>query len=141
MLHHSPADPLLLWHKKTPSKTWLFHKKKHKLQAVCALLREFTARLVSPVTDSSLMWSLLVLEHLHLLLGGWMWRGDVHKLTGRGATLATKTTVMDGGWLGGRMCGFRDAVGKSGLEKPERTPCGASSSPGKGRSEEGDGMG
>lgn len=96
MLHHSPADPLLLWHKKTLSKTWLFRKKSTNLQAVCALLREFTARLVSPVADSSLMRSRLVLEHLDLLLGGWMWRGDVHKLTGLGVTLATKTTVMDG---------------------------------------------
>lgn len=47
------------------------------------------------------------------------------------------------GWVGGWLRGFRDTVGKRGLEKlePKRTLCGALSSPGKGRSEEGDGMG
>lgn len=67
--------------------------------------------------------------------------GNVHELSGLGVTLAAKTTVMDG-WVDGGV-GFvmqeEKAVWRS-LE-PERTPCGASSGPGKGRSEEGDGMG
>lgn len=43
-----------------------------------------------------------------------MWKGDVHKPTGLGVTLATKTVVTDR-W----MCGFSDALGKRGLMKLE----------------------
>lgn len=74
-------------------------------------------------------------------MGGCGRRDDVHKLTGLRVTLATETTVMDG-WVGGCV-GFvvqqEKAIWRS--LKPERTPSDASSSPGKGRSEEGDGMG
>lgn len=98
MLHHSPADPLLLWHKKTLSKTWLFHKKStnYRLCVLCSVSSLPDWCLQSQIPRSC---GLLVLEHLlDLLLGGWMWKGDVHKLTGLGVTLATKTTVMDG-WV------------------------------------------
>lgn len=98
MLHHSPADPLLLWHKKTLSKTWLFHKKStnYRLCVLCSVSSLPDWCLQSQIPHSC---GLLVLEHLlDLLLGGWMWKGDVHKLTGLGVTLATKTTVMDG-WV------------------------------------------
>lgn len=56
MLHHSPADPLLLWHKKTLSKTWLFHKKSTNYR-LCVLCSVSSCQAGSPVTDSSLMWS------------------------------------------------------------------------------------
>lgn len=36
MLHYSPADPLLLWHKKTLTKSWLFHKKNPTPGCVCS---------------------------------------------------------------------------------------------------------
>lgn len=137
MLHHSPADPLLLWHKKTLSKTWLFHKKStnYRLCVLCSVSslpgwfssHRFLAHVVCWV------WSIFSI---------WFGVGGC----GRGMF----TSCQDRGWhwpqrqlwwMGGWVCGFRDAVGKSALEKPERTLWGASSSPGKGRSEEGDGMG
>lgn len=99
MLHHSPADPLLLWHKKTLSKTWLFHKKStnYRLCVLCSVSSLPGWCLQSQIPRSC---GLLGLEHLlNLFLGGWMWKGDVHKLPGPGVTLATKTAVMDG-WVG-----------------------------------------
>lgn len=86
-----------------------FPQKKHKLQAVYALLREFTARLVSPVR----FLAHVVSVGFGASRSGFGWvdvEGDIHELTGLRVTLATKTTVMDG-WVDG-LCGFRDAAGK-----------------------------
>ncbi|KAL2298058.1 hypothetical protein Nmel_017019 [Mimus melanotis] len=90
MLHHSPADPLLLWHKKTLTKTWLFHKKptNYRLCVLCSVSSLPGWCLQSQIPRSC---GLLVLEHLlDLLLGGWMWKGDVHKLTRTGGDTGRK---------------------------------------------------
>lgn len=117
-----------------------FPQKKHKLQAVCALLREFTARLVSLVTDSSLMWSVGFGASSQSAFGWVDVEGGCSQADRTGGDTGHKDNCD--GWVGGCV-GFvmqeEKAVWRS--LKPERTPCGASSSPGKGRSEEGDGMG
>lgn len=94
---------------------------------------------MSPVPDSSLMWSVGFGASSRAAFGWVDVEGGCSQADRTGGDSGHKDNCD--GRVGGRMCGFRAAVGKSGLEKPERTPCGASSSPGKGRSEEGDGMG
>lgn len=115
MLHHSPADPLLLWHKKTLSKTWLFHKKStnYRLCVLCSVSSLPDWYLQSQIPRSC---GLLVLEHFDLLLGGWMWSGECSRAVRSGGDTGRKDNCD--GWVGGWRCGFRDAGGKSGLEKP-----------------------